>query len=769
MDDKDRRESSSLAETMEKYSQIEGATPREKMANAYAQMRARANGGMSQNADPSATPSSAGDIEPSAPVSVPETAEPLSIRVEKEHALPVEHEMHPPVTGAAVEPTEIESQHFGLQTIQPSALTVTHVEEPSPGSVHLGPSEFAVPLPMDSRVKDDYERILEAHSQNVQDFLKCSYPQENIPEHDRGRVVSTMYNLLRQLSNVTTHPDLNITEHIKDSSSDLKQEAAWAEYSSAKFLFLGYLAENATDKDIHLVVMVHGEKTQKVVERYLAGKGLVYTRPRGEMGTGTNLEVSMMKGSLSFGIQSTQNDGVIGTYRTPSAIIAMDSSFSPKNPMVEHMRTTFARDGNLLPAIRLVVSNSSEHVELCFPNFPELRRLYLLVQYTMRLRDVVGDLQDDALGVQEDAEEIITYLVSDNFNAHWSLPLVEPLHIVDAGELDLTQSQHPEQSGNGTPFSAPQIQKRLHTEEESSGQSSKRPRTETSQEASQQTESTKFPSQTLDNDLHLLERHLVQLRSSHATEVESLRKALTQAQSGLQEKEKALETLQHRYESRTQEFHRTRQERDRLNETKSSSEQRVERQKEELMKLKDERTQLRHELEKAREELKSGGGSIAELEAAREEIRRLGKENANLERKADYEAKQAEYTREQYQNASTTAAQSVNEVRQLRQENEALKRKVDGNAVQLRELNLQNDEARHLARVHEVEAMLRFREDLLRRKEDELREIRKNRPSTRSTSTQPRSPKITANSRPTSPGIGGRGSGLRFSSEMSLP
>lgn len=184
MDDKVLQQTPSLAETMERYSQIEGATPREKMANAYAQMRARANGGMSQNANPSATPSSAGDIEPSAPVSVPETAEPLSIRVEKEPTLSVGHEIHPPTAGTAVEPTEIETQNFGVQTIQPSALTVTHVEEPSPGSVHLGPSEFAVPLPMDSRVKDDYERILEAHSQNVQDFLRGSYPQENIPEQE---------------------------------------------------------------------------------------------------------------------------------------------------------------------------------------------------------------------------------------------------------------------------------------------------------------------------------------------------------------------------------------------------------------------------------------------------------------------------------------------------------------------------------------------------------------------------------------------------------
>jgi hypothetical protein len=59
-----------------------------------------------------------------------------------------------------------------LQTIQPSALTVSHQEQAIPGSVPLGPSEFAVPLPMDSRVKDDYERILKDEAQSINEFLK---------------------------------------------------------------------------------------------------------------------------------------------------------------------------------------------------------------------------------------------------------------------------------------------------------------------------------------------------------------------------------------------------------------------------------------------------------------------------------------------------------------------------------------------------------------------------------------------------------------------
>lgn len=244
--------------------------------------------------------------------------------------------------------------------------------------------------------------------------------------------------MLAHLSNVATHPDLNIVEHIKDSDSDFAKEAAWADYSSAKFLFLGYLVEFASSRDIHLVIMVNGERTQKVVERYLMGKGLAYTRPREEMGLGTNLEVSMVKGSLSLGIQSTQSDGILETYKAPSAIIALDSSFNPKSPPVEHMRTTFARQSTLLPAIRLVVSNSSEHVELCFSNLPDTRALCSTIQYTIRLQDMVGDLQDDALGVQEDVEEILSFLLSDNFHASWPLPPIEPITILSAEELDAT-------------------------------------------------------------------------------------------------------------------------------------------------------------------------------------------------------------------------------------------------------------------------------------------------------------------------------------------
>ena len=270
-----------------------------------------------------------------------------------------------------------------------------------------------------------------------------------------------MREVLERLSNISTHPDLNIVEHIKESQSELGREAAWAEYSSAKFLLLSYLLDAASMRDMHLVIMVQGEKAQRVVERYFTGKGLSYTRPRPEMGSGTNIEVSMVKDSLSFGIQTTRNDGIVETFKAPAAIIALDTSFNTKSPTVEHMRTTFARNGNLLPVIRLLVSNSSEHIELCFPDLPEIERIRLLLQYSIRLRDAVGDLQDDALGVQEDADELLSCLESDNFSAHWPLPHIEPLRILSPEQLETIHQELQSRPGIDIPsVTTPQVQKR---------------------------------------------------------------------------------------------------------------------------------------------------------------------------------------------------------------------------------------------------------------------------------------------------------------------
>ncbi|CAI7666986.1 unnamed protein product [Penicillium palitans] len=749
---------------LDRYSQLPGSTPAEKMRNAWARLSEENPSELSETANAIETPSSVGDIEASIPMPVPETTVPLSVRPDTDsfsHSHTAVHHGH---SEPLLPPSEL--AHGGhmsqpsLQTIHPSALTVAGMDdEVAPGSVHLGPSEFAVTLPMDSRVKDDYERVLSDAAASIRQFFESFQSNNQVSEPEREVLHSQMREVIRRLSNVSTHPDLNISDHLKDADPDLAKEASWAEYSSAKFLLLGHLIEIVGTNELHIIIAVQDEKKQAVLERYLQGKGFAYTRPRGDMGS--TLEVSLAKGSLSFGIHSSETAREL--YKPPSAIFAFDSYFRPRSPSVQHLRTTYARNGNLLPVIWFLVANTSEHIERCLPDSPEPDRLRLLVHYIARLHDEVGDLQDDALGVHEDAEEILGYLLDGV--AGWPLPTIEPLNLVSLEELECYSSSSDE--------AMPPAQKRT-LDEEPEQHSSKRARVGT-QENSQLTESTKPPSQTLDRDLQSLEKNLIQMKQIHASEKAQLQAELAQANSRFQEMEKSLGILQHRYETRTKELHATRQERDRVTESKPSLEERVEKQKETISSLKEERTELKRELDEARQALKNGGGSSAELETAHEEIRRLVKENSNLERKAEFEKNQSEYMREQYQTASTAAAQSGTESRLLAAENEKLKRKAESNAVQLRELHMKDESARHLARIEELELTLATRDEFLRRKEDELREIRKNRPSTRSTSTQPRSPKW-GGSRPTSPGVGhngngngglgGRGSALRYSSEM---
>ncbi|KAJ5689293.1 hypothetical protein N7462_003685 [Penicillium macrosclerotiorum] len=683
------------------------------------------------------TPSSLGDIEAAVPTSIPDTTAPLSVRSDTDS---ISH------THTAIHHVHSNPLHSvsAMQTIQPSDLAVENTREIYPGSIRLGASEFAVTLPMDSRVKDDYDRVWSNYNHDAEIFLKSLDSSIQGPGPRREHLLSRMHEAISRLNNVSTHPDLNITQHLSYEDSELTREADWAEYSSSKFRFLGLWIQMASIYDLHLI---------------LAVRGFAYTRPREDLGG--NLEVSMVKGSLSFGIHS--NEGIQELFKAPSAIIVLDSSFNPNSPSVQHTRTTYTRNGSLLPVIWLLVSNACEHIERCLPDIPELERVALLIQNIDHLRDKVGDLQDDALGVYEDVEEILGYLL-DSLSS-WPLPIIEPLQLPPVHEFD-----------SSTPSSdepVPGTQKRSLQEAENEDKSSKRARVDM-EEISEMTQSTKPPSQTLDHDLHSLEKSLIQLKATHAVELETLQSELAQTKLRLQGVETAMSDLQHRYESRTSDLHKTRQERDRLTGNVTTLEQRTGKQKEDLSKLRDERLSLKRELEEARQELKAGGGDLATLEAAREENRRLTQERDSLQRKADYEKNQAEYTREQYQTASTVAAQAGNELRQVREENEALARKVAGNAVRLREINMKDDSARHLARITELELMLASRDDLLRKKEEELREIRKNRPSTRSTSTQPRSPKW-AGSRPTSPGVNhngngnglaGRGSALRFSSEM---
>lgn len=189
MEDKEPKPSDpSLSDApLDRYGQLPGSTPTEKIRNAWAKLSEENQSELSQTANAVGTPSSVGDIEASIPVSVPETTAPLSVRADTDsfsHSHTAVHHGH---SEPLLPPSELaHGGHMGqpsLQTIHPSALTVTGMDEVvTPGSVHLGPSEFAVTLPMDSRVKDDYERVLSDAATSIRQFFDSFQPSTQISE-----------------------------------------------------------------------------------------------------------------------------------------------------------------------------------------------------------------------------------------------------------------------------------------------------------------------------------------------------------------------------------------------------------------------------------------------------------------------------------------------------------------------------------------------------------------------------------------------------------
>ncbi|PGH04247.1 hypothetical protein GX51_03592 [Blastomyces parvus] len=766
-----------------------GTNFREKMR--FIRAHERSLVGESQSVSASVTPSSAGDIEPSLPAPIRDAVSPLNIRVDQEphthpphvmtttEAIPafiapqaLHYNAEHPVTVAELlaesQPTLAGEAELPEASAEPTAgfgltsASVEEVPEPHPVGINLGPMEFAIPLSMDSRVKDDYDITLSAESKTISKFLAefsslGTDMSSSTLEYDTQ--ISKMRRLINRLNNITTHPDLNDQPAVPGANP--AKEAAWAEYSSSKFQFLGFLIDAAVNDDLHIIIVARNDKAVKLLENYFIGKEFISTQPATD--TSADLELSLCKGQLSFAIRSANDDRVLQPYKPPAAIIALDNSFDAENPVILQIRSEASLNGKLLPVIRLLVSNTAEHVERCLPDTTNISRLRLLVKYTRDFSNTAGELQDDALGVQENAEELVLYLKTDPATRVWPLAAVEliPIETPDVSPAGLEVDELRSMSSSR--------QKRLleNDEDEASNQT-KRQRMTPFQDFTHISDSMKGQTQSQDEgDSRLSERSLVQAKNAMEFEVNQLQTALEKMQTNLQTTEKSFSQLQHRYESRLNNYHILRKELEQALEVSKTSAERLERQKIEIAKLKDERATLVKDLEEARTTIKEGGGTDAELEKAREEVRRLTKENASLQRTVQQERSQTEYTRQQYQNASSAAAQSAMELRQLEEELGELKTKAAGDLAKLKKLRLQSDEQTHLTRIKELEVTLAQRDEMLNRKEEELRELKKNRPSTRATSLQPRSPKWGA-SRPASPGannVGGgnmRGSALRY-------
>ena len=233
------------------------------------------------------------------------------------------------------------------------------------------------------------------------------------------------------------------------------------------------------------------------------------------------------------------------------------------------------------------------------------------------------------------------------------------------------------------------------------------------------------------------ETDLANLKTAHEVRVDELQATIESHRQQIQERMESLGELQRRYEARDAEYHALRHEKEEMIATGITAERKRDALIVEISRLKEERKVLDEELKGVRESLGSSAiPQVAELESLRSQMNTLNLDKAMLERKTKSMAADFEFTRQQYQLASSAAAGSAMRVTELEAENAVLRQKASGEALKLRQATLDHALESQTQENEKLAAENADLRDLLRKKE------RGKGVTTRTGSVAPRSPRL---------------------------
>ena len=154
---------------------------------------------------------------------------------------------------------------------------------------------------------------------------------------------------------------------------------------------------------------------------------------------------------------------------------------------------------------------------------------------------------------------------------------------------------------------------------------------------------------------------------------------------------------------------------------------------------KEKRKTLEQELQIARTALLASPiSATAELETVKAEQRQYQADNAALEKKLEYAKSEVELMRKVYQDASNSVVDCESRITRLEAENKILQTKASTTAIDLAIISQRNENTAIRNLNSGLESKLKHTEDVLKRKEEEIRELRRGRGmGTRGTSVKP--------------------------------
>lgn len=694
-------------------------------------------------------------------------------------ALPIQNSIEEEPQSSSGEQSSAESKASSSQQSVENELDIAQIDGlVLPSYPILGPAEYAVALPAEGKIQSTYSDIIKSKKKAILKFLnrhESVGSSNSSPNRTQER--NEMMELIQLLNDTVTHMDLGLPGISTQYSIQSEQHAAYANYAGSKFSLLGHLVDMLKHVECSIVIMTQAGTIQDLLEHYLKLKH-VSVRRQDRLAASRSPVPDRAPSEFQVELVSTFSTHSVVFPLKPILMIAFDASFDTQDPQVMRIRQYFSpKPPALLPVVHFIVSNSSEHVDRCLPkDMPSPARLKLLVRAIYQARPNLGgkptyvrspsdepegrpmDFADLQRALRKSPERKLAILasiitrasLSQDWDTNWTLGSMP--------ELQLTEMDILPQRSSGVP-----------TVSTTPREPAARSRTPASRSG---TPSGKKRLLEVDNVLPALNKRQrltpTPLRDSvevghigndTSSRMEQLQDLVNKLQAGIQverdAKQKAEQdasrvreqldqwkkdhsALQRRYEKRMTKCHELETSNKKLLKIIENNKVRQERGTEENGTLKRKVTELQAELTTVREEVKAGVGDAAALEAARGEARGLQAKNRYLDKSLENTRKDFEFTRSQYQEASNKAAEFAGQVRDLEAKVAELTQQAGDEKRRLMEKSHTNSIEKHLAKVQELELGIKTREVLLRKLEEENRQLKRTRGvQTRGSSVQP--------------------------------
>lgn len=325
------------------------------------------------------------------------------------------------------------------------ASSASHPSPPTLGAEHattldVAPpnrEEFMVALPMVSYVRDIYHAVVLQHRSLTSLFVSR---QVEVFDEDQVKAIDSMLDNLRGLCD---HQEIYNDEFATQQSEPVSRhdQASFAEVCSTKVMFLATLLNRVHALDMHVVVVVRPGRMLEILESVFELHGLNYSTAGQQSQSGGSIDTSLRITLYPIGDQKF-------VIEPPSVVVAFDST-AEDSQFLEILRLNARRyPSGTAPILRLVVTHSIEHLELCInEDIDPIQKKIRLVRYLRQLGDCIGQLKGDYEDPTVAATAVAEYLEKGGSEGSWPLPSLPEIDEVDASSESPEMATNDEVSG----------------------------------------------------------------------------------------------------------------------------------------------------------------------------------------------------------------------------------------------------------------------------------------------------------------------------------